>query len=262
MTKASTISGVEKRKENKVKTILLSQPKPESDKNPYFDLEKRQKLKIDWRKFIQVEGSDAKAFRKDKINPLDYSAIIFTSKTAISHFFRICEEFRAKMPQETKYFCSSEAIALYLQKFIEYRKRKVFFKKGPKTTLRDLILKHKATEKYLFTCAGGHQSTLPAFLEENGVEFREAVLYEVVSSDLSDLKEIYYDIIVFFSPSGIKSLFDNFPDFKQNKTRIAAFGPATAAACEKHGIEVDIMAPNPESPSMTMAIEKYIKEIK
>jgi len=263
MTKTkAAVSGIEDRKAVKVKTILISQPKPGNERNPYFDLAKKKKVKIDWRKFIQIEGADAKSFRKMKINPLDFSAIIFTSKSAITHFFRICEEFRAKMPQETKYFCSSEAIALYLQKFIEYRKRKVFFRKEGKSTLFDLLSKHKANENFLFTCAAEHKNDIPQYMDENEINYKKAVLYDVVSSDLSDLKDIYYDVIVFFSPVGVKSLFDNFPDFKQKNTRIAAFGSSTIAACEKANIEVDIAAPVPGVTSMTMAIEKYIDEQK
>lgn len=252
-------TAIEKRKENKVKTILISQPKPE--RSPYFDLADKRKLTIDWRKFIQIDGVESKDFRKSKINMADFSAIIFTGKLAIRHYFRMVEEFRIKISPDTKYFCSSEAVALFLQKFIEYRKRKVFFEKEGKATLFDLLLKHKDNEKFLFTCAAQHKKAIPEFLTENEFDFDKAPLYDVVSSDLSDLQDIYYDMIVFFSPLGIKSLFDNFPDFKQNKTRIAAFGESTAKACEKHGLDIDVKAPTPKDPSMTMAIERYLDEL-
>lgn len=240
-----------------VKSILISQPKP--TKSPYYALAKKHNIKIDFRQFIQVEGIHSKEFRKSKIQLLDFSAIIFTSRNAIKHFFRICEELKIKMPQTTKYFCASEAIALYLQKFTLYRKRKVFFGKSNSTKgLTSLLTKHKTKEKFLLPCSENRKADLPDFLQKNSFTHQEAPLYNTVASNLSDLKNIYYDIIVFFSPLGIKSLFHNFPDFKQSDTRIATFGPTTTRTAQEYGLRLDIQAPLPGSPSMTMAIEKYI----
>jgi uroporphyrinogen-III synthase len=245
----------------KVKSILISQPKPETVKSPYFDLAKKYKIKIDFRPFIQVESVDLKEFRKQKIVPTNYSAIIFSSRNAIDHFFRITEELRVKMPQETKYFCVSEAIALYLQKYTQYRKRKVFFGTGKLSDLFDILLKYKDSEKFLLPCSDIRKDDLPNFLKKNNFEFCEGNFYRTVVSDLSDLENIFYDMIVFFSPSGVKSLFQNFPDFKQNQTRIAAFGPATAKAVAEANLKLSVKAPVPQAPSMTMAIEKYLKEV-
>ncbi len=243
-----------------VKSILISQPKPA--RSPYFSLAEKHAVQIDFRSFIHVEGVSAKVFRKKRVNPLDYSAIIFTSRNAISHFFRVCEEMRVKMPQDTKYFCASEAIALFLQKFVVYRKRKVFFgKKGTLASLKEIMKKHVNKEKFLLPCSESRKSDLPEFLETNGFNYQVAPIYDTVPSDLSDLEDIYYDMIVFFSPLGVKSLFHNFPNFKQNKTRIAAFGPTTAKAVAEYELRLDVKAPSPGSPSMTMAIEKYLKEV-
>lgn len=243
-----------------VSSILISQPEPENKKSPYFDLAKKHDIKVDFRPFIHVEGVPAKDFRKKKINLVDYTSIILTSRSAIDHYFRICEEMRVQMPQDTKYFCTSEAIALYLQKYIQYRKRKVFYGTGRQASLLELLKKHK-NENFLFPCSDVRKDDIPNFLEENGMAYSEAKIYRTVVSDLSDLEDIFYDMIVFFSPSGIKSLFENFPDFKQNKTRIAVFGPTTKKAAEDAGLRIDVQAPNPETPSMTMAIEKYLKSV-
>ena len=244
---------------NKVKSILISQPEPENGKSPYYDLGRRYKAKVDFRQFIQVEGISSKIFRKARINPYEYSAVIFTSRNAIDHFFRICEEMRIKMSMETKYFCTSEAIALYLQKYIQYRKRKVFFGTGRLTGLLDVLKKHKDNEKFLLPCAEVHKADLPDFLEENGFEFDKAMIYKTVYSDLSDLKNIDYDMIVFFSPTGIQSLMHNFPKFKQGDTAIATFGAVTKQAAKKAKLRVDIEAPSKEFPSMGMAIEHFLK---
>lgn len=245
---------------NAVKTILISQPKPHG-KHPYEFLEKKYGTKIDFRQFIEVKGITSKEFRKLRINPLDYSAIIFTSRNAISHFFRICEENRIKMLSDTKYFCASEAIALYLQKFIEYRKRKVFFGKDRSVRLMDVIKKHKKNEKFLLPCSASSSGAVSRSLTAGGYEFTEAPIYETVSSDLSDLENIFYDMIVFFSPLGVKSLYENFPNFKQNKTRLAAYGPATTKAIEEAGLNLNVKAPAPGISSISMAIEKYMKAI-
>lgn len=247
----------------KVNSILISQPKPDG-KSPYFALAKRHNIKIDFRQFIEVRGCTAKELRKNRIRPLDFSAIIFTSRNSIKHFFRICEELRVKMPQQTKYFCSSEAIALYLQKFILYRKRKVFFgKKGTFQGLQEVLKKHKKNETFLLPCsaASNRKQDLPNFLRDNNFTYTEAPIYETIASDLSDLENIFYDMIVFFSPLGVKSLFENFPNFKQNNTRIAAFGSSTAKIVEDYNLYLDVKAPAPGTPSMTMAIEKYLKQV-
>lgn len=246
-------------KVNKVKTILISQPAPENGKSPYDALVQKFKVKVDFRPFVHVEGIPAKEFRKTRIALLDYTAVILTSKVAIDHFFRICEELRLRMPDSTKYYCSSESVALYLQKYTQYRKRKVSFGSGGTQSLMELIKKSKTKEKWLYPCADVRTSTITDFLTEQENEYAEAVIYKTVCSDLSDLKDIYYDMIVFFSTSGIKSLYQNFPDFEQKNTRIAAFGPKTTKTLEDAGLVVNVQAPNGEFRSMSSAMENYIK---
>ncbi len=243
----------------KVKKVLVSQPKPTSDKSPYFELAAKSNVKIDFRPFIHVEGIPAKEFRQSRIQILDHSAVIFTSRTAIDHFFRIAKELRIVVPDTMKYFCVSEATAFYLQKYIVYRKRKIFFGNGRFADLMDVMKKHKS-EKFLVPLSHIHKEEIPNLLESNGYDFTKAILYKTVSSDLSDLSDIKYDVLVFFSPSGIKSLQQNFPDFKQNDTKIASFGPSTAEAVREAGLRLDIEAPTPQAPSMTMALDQYIKK--
>lgn len=242
-----------------IKTILVSQPKPEGDKSPYYDLAEKYKLKIDFRPFIHVEGVPVQEFRQQKVTIQDYSAIILTSKTAVDHFFRIAEEVRYTVPDSLKYFCISEAVALYLQKYVTYRKRKIFFGKQTIEDLIDPLKKHK-NEKFLLPCTDILRDKIPETLEAAKLPFTKAMLYRTVASDLSDLEDVYYDMLVFFSPGGIESLFKNFPDFKQNTTVIAAFGPTTANAVLKNNLRLDIHAPQPNAPSMTAAIENFIKE--
>lgn len=242
-----------------IKTILVSQPKPEGEKSPYFDLATKYKLKIDFRPFIKVEAVDAKDFRSQRVNLNEQTAIILTSKVAVDHFFRIAKETRFEVPDTMKYFCISEAIALYLQKYVSYRKRKIFYGKQTILELTELMKKHK-TEKYLLPCTDILRDNIPATLEEQGIPFSKVILYRTVASDLSDLEDVYYDILVFFSPGGIKSLFVNFPDFKQNNTAIAAFGPTTASAVINHDLRLDVHAPHPKAPSMVAALELFIKE--
>jgi uroporphyrinogen-III synthase len=239
-----------------VKTILVSQPKPE--RSPYYDLEKKWGLTIDWRQFIHVEPVTEKEFRKNRLRPDEYSAIIFTSKNAIEHFFRLCEEMRVKMSQDTKYFCLSSSIANYLQKFIVYRKRKVFVGKRVISDLSGYFNKHKG-EKYLLPCSNLGAKDVVGFLETNNINFKDVMMYRTVASDLSDLSDVTYDILVFFSPLGIESLYENFPDFKQNETRIAVFGNSTYNEVISRGLNVNIKAPAPESPSMAMALENYLQ---
>ena len=241
-----------------VKTILVSQPKPE--RSPYYKLEQKYGLQIDWRPFIHVEGVPEKEFRKNRIRPDEYSAVILTSRNSIEHYFRMCEEMRIKVNPDMKYFCLSEAIATYLQKFIVYRKRKVFFGKRTIMDLKPSLVKHKNKEKFLLPCSNLGARQVSNFLDENGFDWQDAMMYRTVSSDLSDLSDVFYDILVFFSPLGITSLYENFPDFKQNDTRIAVFGKTTREAVLERGLTINILAPSPNAPSMTMALEQYLKQ--
>lgn len=240
-----------------VKSILVSQPKPE--RSPYYELEEKYGLQIDWRPFIHVEEVSGKEFRKQKIRPDEFTAIIFSSRNAIDHFFRICEEMRIKMPQDTKYFCLSEAVANYLQKFIVYRKRKVFVGKRRIEDLAPYFKKHKS-EKYLLPCSNLGALNIVSYLKELELNWTDSIMYRTVASDLSDLSDVKYDVLVFFSPLGIDSLYENFPDFTQDETRIAVFGNSTTKAVEDRGLRVDIKAPAPQAPSMTMALDQYLKE--
>ena len=244
----------------KVKTILVSQPEPKVENSPYFDLEERQKVKIDCRPFIHVEGVPSKEIRKQKIDLSQYTAIILTSRNAVDHFFRIAEEMRFKVPDSMKYFCQSEAVAYYLQKYVVYRKRKIYVGKRTFAELSPLIKKYK-DEKFLLPSSDKLKKLIPTTLDELKVDWKQATFYKTVVSDLSDLADVYYDILVFFSPSGIDSLLKNFPDFEQNKTRIAVFGNTTVKAATEAGLRIDIQAPTPETPSMTMALKKYINEV-
>ncbi len=243
----------------KIKKILVSQPEPQSDKNPYFEIAEKNNVKIEFRPFIHVEPVEAKEFRKQRINILDHTAVIFTSKTSIDHFFRICSEMRVMVPDSFKYFCTSESIAHYLQKYIVYRKRKIFFGKGKFIDLMEVLDKHK-NEKFLVPLSDQHKAEIPELLAQHKLRYTIAILYLTVSSDLSDLSMINYDVLVFFSPSGIKSLLKNFPEFKQNDTKIASFGNSTARAVKEAGLRLDLQAPMPNAPSMTMALDLFIKE--
>ncbi len=242
-----------------VGSILVTQSRPADEKSPYFDLASKYNIKIDFRPFIQIQGVAGKDFRRQKVNILEHTAIIFTSRNAIDHFFRICQELRIEVPADMKYFCISEQTANYLQKYIVIRKRKIF--SGTKTAVElfDLIKKHK-TEKFLFPCSNIRQNDIPEFMDTSGLHLTEAVMYETVPTDLSDLDVASFDIIAFFSPSGIGSLLSNFPDFKQNGVRVAAFGPTTARSITEAGLILDIEAPLPNAPSMTGALELYIKK--
>lgn len=243
----------------KVKTILVSQPEPKIENSPYFDLQEKQKVKIDFRPFIHVEGVSAKDVRQQKVDLNHYTAIILTSRNAVDHFFRVAEEMRFKIPDTLKYFCQSEAVAFYLQKYVVYRKRKIYVGKSSFSELSPLIKKYK-DEKFLMPNTDKVKPEVPDTLNALGVTWKQAIFYKTVISDLTDLADVYYDILVFFSPSGIDSLFHNFPDFKQNETRIAAFGSTTIKAAEEQGLRIDIPAPTPDTPSMTMALEKYIEK--
>ena len=243
----------------KVKTILVSQPEPSNEKSPYSRLKEKYKLKIDFRPFIHVEGMNAKNVRQQKINFSDFNNIILTSKNAVDHFFRLAEEMRYKVPDATKYFCQSEAIGFYLQKYVVYRKRKIYVGDRDFKSLESVFQKFE-NESFLVPTSDILNSETSLFLDSININWTRAKLYKTVVSDLSDLRDVYYDILVFFSPSGIESLFKNFPDFKQNNTRIAVYGNATVKAASDAKLRIDIKAPTPDTPSMTMAIEKYISQ--
>ena len=241
----------------KVKTILVSQPAPKTENSPYTDLIDKQKVKIDFVPFIHVESVSAKEVRTQKIDLRNFTAIILTSRNAVDHFFRVAEEMRFTVPDSMKYFCQSEAVAYYLQKYVVYRKRKIYVGQRTFPDLSKIIKKYK-DEKFLLPSSDKLKDIVPETLNELGVNWTRAVLFKTVVSDLSDLENVFYDILVFFSPSGIDSLFHNFPNFKQNNTRIAVFGNSTIKAATQAGLKCNIEAPTPETPSMTMALEKYI----
>lgn len=243
----------------KIKSILVSQPEPGTAKSPYFELAEKTGIRIDFRPFIQVEGVPAKEFRQSRVHILDHTAVIFTSRTAIDHFFRVSQELRLVIPDSMKYFCISEATAFYLQKYIVYRKRKIFYADGRFSDLVN-VMKKTPDEKFLVPLSDIHKQEIPELLDKEGYNYTKAILYRTVCSNLSDLNDIEYDVLVFFSPSGIKSLFQNFPNFVQNNTRIACFGPTTAQAVRDAGLRLDIEAPTAQAPSMTMALEQYIKK--
>lgn len=245
---------------NKVKTILVTQPKPESDKNPYFDLAKKFNVKIEFRPFIQIEGIKAKDFRKHRINVSEFQAVILTSRQAADHYFRMAAEMRFHNYDEIKFFCVSESTAFYLQKYITYRKRKIFYGKHNIGDLMDLLKKHRK-EKFLLPCSDVQKQEIADTLEDHDIDFTRAVIYKTVCSNLSDLDTSLYDMIVFFSPSGVTSLFKNFPKYKQADTRIAAFGSTTVQAVIKSKLRLDVQAPIPEAPSMTMAIEQFLRKL-
>lgn len=242
-----------------VQKVLITQPKPEGVKSPYFDLAKKYNLTLDFHPFIVVEGIPAKDFRKQKIDIATYSAVIFTSRNAIDHFFRICDELKVTVSQDTKYFCITESVALYLQKFILYRKRKVFYgADGVNKSLFDVINKHKDNEKFLYPCSESFDSEITNWLKSHNCGYATPVLYKIVSNDVKDVIAKNYDVICFFTPGGVKSLMENFPQFKQNGTRIGAFGANTFKAAEDAGLTLDIKAPQPQAPSMISALEKFI----
>lgn len=245
----------------KIKTILITQPKPDSDKSPYFELARKYELRLDFHPFIRVEGIPAKEFRKQKIEIPNYTAVIFTSRNAIDHFFRMCEELKVVISQDTKYFCITEAVALYLQKFILYRKRKVFYgSDGTNKAMFDVINKHKENERFLYPCSENQQDNeIVGWLKANNCGFATPFMYRTISNDVKEiLGNKNYDIICFFTPSGVKSLLDSFPHFNQNGTRFGAFGNNTSKAIEQAGLRIDIVAPQPQAPSMVAALEKYL----
>lgn len=246
-----------------IQLILISQPKPETEKSPYFDLAKKFNVKLDFYPFIRVEGLAAKEFRKQKIDIQSYSAVIFTSRNSVDHFFRICEEMKVKVSQDCKYFCITEAVALYLQKFILYRKRKVFYgADGSTKSLLEVMNKHRDNEKFLFPSSDSQKKDIEEWMKVNKCEYATATLYKTLSNDVKEvLSAKDYDLIVFFSPSGVRSLFENMPKFQQNGTRIGAFGPTTSAAVEEAGLRLDVKAPAPQAPSMVAALDLFLAEL-
>lgn len=246
-----------------IKKILVSQPKPASDKSPYFDLAERFDVELVFRPFIKVEGISSKEFRQQKVNILDYTAVVFTSRHAIDNYFKLAKELRLTIPEDMKYFCVTETIALYIQKYVQYRKRKVFF--GSTGKIDDLIptmVKHKG-EKYLVPMSDVHNSNLTGLLDSKKLNYTECVMYRTVSNDFTqdEVDTFDYDMLVFFSPTGIDSLIKNFPDFNQKNTAIATFGPATAKAVKDAGLRLDLEAPTEKYPSMTSALLHYLNEI-
>ena len=245
-----------------IKKILVSQPKPTSEKSPYFDIAAKFDIELVFRPFIKVEGISSKEFRAQKVNILDYTAIVFTSRHAIDHFFTMAKELRVNIPEDMKYFCVTETIALYIQKYVQYRKRKIFF--GETGKIDDLIpsmVKHK-TEKYLVPMSDVHNNSLSQLLDSKKLNHTECIMYKTVSNDFTEEEVINfdYDMLIFFSPSGIESLTKNFPNFKQDKIAIATFGPTTAKAAREAGLRLDIEAPTEKYPSMTSALQHYLLE--
>jgi len=241
----------------KIKNVLISQPQPENEKSPYADLAKQFNLNLVFRKLIKIERIDNKEFRKLRINILDHTAIIFTSKHAVDHFFSLCEELRVTIPETMKYFCVTEAIALYLQKYVQYRKRKIFFGKSKFPELLELIKKQRS-EKYFFPCGFNHSSDIPDLLKANKINFVMASIYETLPDEITDVDIENFQMIVLFSPYGMDSVKKNFPDFQQGETIFAGFGSSTVKAIEDAGFTCNIKAPSAEAPSMTMAIELFL----
>jgi uroporphyrinogen-III synthase len=245
-----------------IKKILVSQPKPTTDKSPYYDIAEKYGVEIIFRPFIKIDAVNAKEFRRQRINILDHTAVIFTAKTAIDHFFRLAEELRVQIPETMKYFCVTEAVAVYLQKYTVYRKRKIFYPNSGK--LEDLIpsIVKNSKESFLVPASDVHKDHLIRLLDEREIQYNMAIMYRTVSNDFGPEEEFNYNILLFFSPSGISSLLKNFPDFEQGDTIIGTFGPTTAKAVRDAGLRLDIEAPAPESPSMTGALENYLKSLK
>ena len=244
----------------KIKKVLVSQPKPSSDKSPYFDIAEKYGVEIVFRPFIKVEGVSAKEFRQQKVSILDHTAVVFTSRHAIDHFFTLCTELRVTIPETMKYFCTSEQIALYIQKYVQYRKRKVFFgATGKFADLMPSIVKHNS-EKYLVPLSDVHTDEIKNALDAKKIQHSEAVMYRTVSNDFTPEEKFDYDMLLFFSPAGIQSLLKNFPEFDQKDMAIGCFGPATAKAVKDAGLRLDLEAPTIEAPSMTAALDKFIAE--
>lgn len=244
----------------KIKKVLVSQPKPATEKSPYFDIAEKFGVEIDFRPFFKVEPLTSKEFRQQKISILDHTAVVFTSRHAINHFFHLCEELRVAIPETMKYFCVTEAIAVYLQKYIVYRKRKIFFGQTGKVEDLAVVIGKHPKEKYLIPVSDIHKEDLISLLEAKKISYTKAVMYRTVSNDFEDNEKFDYDMLVFFSPSGISSLLKNFPNFEQKDIKIGCFGPTTAKAIKDAGLRLDMEAPTPEAPSITAALEMYLKK--
>ena len=243
-----------------IKKVLVSQPKPASEKSPYFEIAEKYGVKIDFRPFIKVESLTAKEFRQQKVSILDHTAVVFTSRHAIDHFFNLCTELRVTIPETMKYFCTSETISLYIQKYVQYRKRKVFFgATGKFQDLLPLIVKHSG-EKYFIPMSDVHNDEIKNALDQYKIQHTEAVMYRTVSNDFTPEEKFDYDMLVFFSPSGIQSLLKNFPNFEQGDIAIGCFGPTTAKAVKDAGLRLDLEAPTAEAPSMTAALDMFIRK--
>ena len=264
MAKAARLQKEDKaKKEKKVSSILITQPRPDTDKSPYFELAKKYNLQLEFHPFIRVEGLSGKDFRKQRVDIMEHTAIILNSRNAVDNFFRICEELKVKVSQDMKYFCITEAVALYLQKFILYRKRKVFFSAdGSVQGLIDVINKHKATEKFILPISDSGKNEIKQFLVKHNATFSEVTLFRTVSNDIEPVMKSAYDMIVFFSPFSVQTLFEHSPAYAQNGTIIGAFGPTTSQAVEDAGLRLDVKAPAPNAPSMVSALEKYIQDQK
>ena len=246
-----------------IENILITQAKPDNDKSPYFEMARKYNLHLDFQPFIRVAPISSKEFRKQKIDITAYSAVIFTSRNAIDHFFRTCEELKITISQHTKYFCITESVALYLQKFILYRKRKVFFADGTNKNLFDVIIKYKEQESFLYPCSESFDSEITNWLISNSCEYAIPVLYEIISNDVKEIISKHnYDIICFFTPLGVRSFVQNCPDFQQNGTMIGAFGDNTRKAVIAAGLNPDIIAPQPKMPSMFSALENFLAGLK
>lgn len=243
----------------KIKNILVSQPQPvDFEKSPYGEIARKFNVNITFRKFFRIEGIPARDFRKDKVNLTDFTAVIFTSKNAVDHYFRMCKEMRVEVPETMKYFSISESTAYYLQKYVQFRKRKIFHSKESAANLIELIKKHK-TEKFLLPCSDIHKQEIPQMLEDNKIQFSKAIIYRTLAADLSDIDIKQFDLLVFFSPSGIKSLFKNYPEFIQGETAIGAFGSSTQKSVADAGLTLHVAAPTQTAPSMTLAIEQFLQ---
>jgi uroporphyrinogen-III synthase len=259
------VKSLSTKKSASAKRILITQPRPESDKSPYFELARKYNVELFFHPFIRLEGIPAREFRKQKVDIASYTAVIFTSRNAIDHFFRTCEEMKVSIKQDTKYFCITEAVALYLQKFILYRKRKVFYgADGSNKSLFDVINKHKENERFLYVCSENQQDNeIVNWLKTNKCEFQMGFMYRTISNDVKEVLENQsYDVLCFFTPSGVKSLFDNFPEFQTNGMHIGAFGSNTAKAVEEAGLTLEIKAPAPQAPSMVSALDQYLAVMK
>ncbi len=247
-------------KGKKIRSILISQPEPANGRSPYFDLAKKFGVKVDFQQFIHVEGLTAKDFRKQKINLEDFSAVVFTSRHAIDHYFRICEKMKVEVSADMKYFCVRETVALYLQKYVQYRKRKIFYpESGRIKGLLDIMKRYKSKETFLVPSSDQSKNDIPLWLKKNKANFKKAIMYQTVGNDVKEVVANGYDMIVFFSPSGVKALVESAPDFEQEETAIAAFGKSTSKAVEEKGFRLDLRAPTPKAPSMVAAVKSFLK---